>query len=114
MKNKFNYLLVLFFCGFTCTVFANSRLLDSEPKNHANLTEIPTTLKLKFSAPIGDGFIKVQIQINDNWLSLVHVTQNNDVCAYLPALSFGTYVIRWSVLSHDGYLQHGDLTFTIH
>lgn len=112
-------LCLLFLCLFTTPAFAHATLLQSTPAEGAVLQQNPGTVKLLFSEPLSPELIELQLYNREAKLIELpppKLTKGNASEAYaeLPAgLPDGSYRVRWSVVSEDGHLIDGELSFAL-
>ncbi|ARU63382.1 hypothetical protein CBW65_22110 [Tumebacillus avium] len=112
-------LCLLFLCLFTTPAFAHATLLQSTPSEGAVLQQNPGAVKLLFSESLTPELIELHLY---NWeaeqieLPPPQLTKGNASEAYaeLPAgLPEGSYRVLWSVVSEDGHLIDGEVSFAL-
>ncbi|TCP54707.1 copper transport protein [Tumebacillus sp. BK434] len=112
-------LCLLFLCLFTTPAFAHATLVQSTPVEGAVLKQNPGTVKLLFSETLSPELIELNLY---NWeaerieLPPPQLTKGNaaETYAELPSdLEPGSYRLRWSIISEDGHLINGELSFAL-
>jgi len=96
---------------------AHAFLLKSEPAVGARAAA-PKTLRLEFSEGVELRFSGVEVTNASGMpISVEHVRYSGNnrkvVLADLPALSPGSYRVKWHVVSVDTHRSEGDFTFAV-
>lgn len=104
---------ILFLCS--AQVFAHSKLINSEPANGAELTEAPKQITLAFNRKVrlvklevlqeGAEAVKTEFKPSMDKLTEFAVT--------LPALTAGSYQVKWIAMSGDSHKMKGDFSFSL-
>lgn len=92
---------------------AHTRLIASSPSANQTLSSPPTEIHFLFSDAIEKRVSRLEIKIDGKWSPLNTTIKRKRLVAKLPALASGRYVVRWSVFSTDGHMQHGKLSFSV-
>ena len=110
-------LLALALCGSVAAgpCLAHAKLQSSSPADHAQLTEAPKTLTLKFSEAAQLAVLKLTRDGKE-----VAVPLDKDAKAgktftlTLPVLAPGNYTVQWAALAaDDGHVTKGSFVFSI-
>jgi methionine-rich copper-binding protein CopC len=96
-------------------IWAHAKLQSSTPADHAQLTEAPKSITLKFNESAKLAMVK--LTTGDKEIS-VPVDKNakasQTFSVELPGLAAGKYVVQWTaVAADDGHVTKGSFDFTI-
>ena len=97
---------------------AHAKLVRSVPADRSSVADAPSRLRLWFNEPIEPAYAKVsvwgagnrQVDAGDQAIDPADPTT---VSVGIPNLAPGAYTVRYRVLSVDGHVVEGTLTFTV-
>jgi methionine-rich copper-binding protein CopC len=100
------------------TAAAHATLVRAVPARRAVVSSAPPRVRLRFSEPLEPAFARVsvwngqalQVDLKD---PRVEPDEPAELSVGLPSLDPGTYTVKFRVLSVDGHVVEGDLTFTV-
>lgn len=103
---------------------AHALLVRSNPSKNAIVSEAPEQIDLWFNELLDEGFNSVEVFVAGKSASGRHVNLASGKAAVDPSdrthlsvklnpLSAGEYVVAWRVLSRDGHIAPGRLTFRV-
>jgi len=92
---------------------AHVHLRDSSPADGARLAAAPTALTLSFSEPAQLTALSLQQDQGSSWKLSAPAEPQLRVIVSLPALTPGSYHLRWRALSRDGHVVPGEIRFSI-
>ncbi|MDA3629033.1 copper resistance protein CopC [Saccharopolyspora sp. WRP15-2] len=104
--------------GGAGTALAHNVLVDSDPKEGAQLSVGPQQVRLTFDQPVraGEGYNTVNVVGPDGtyWTDGQVKVEGNSVTMPVRELGpAGTYTIGYRILSNDGHPVPGKVTFTL-
>ena len=117
-------LLVALIAFTTSTAFAHARLVKSDPKDKAELSESPKQVELWFNELLDVGFNHVTVfpaaelkqKKRTNFVEgalELDQTDRTHLTVKLKSLAPGDYFIEYRVLSRDGHTAPGRIKFTV-
>jgi methionine-rich copper-binding protein CopC len=93
---------------------AHDQLVDSDPKDGAELDEPADTITLTYSAEIIADGTQVRVTTPDGEVDAAVTVDGTDVVADLgEQTSGGEYVAAWRVVSSDGHPIEGEVAWTV-
>lgn len=97
---------------------AHAHLLGTEPPSNALISQSPQQLRLRFSEPIEQPFVRIQVMADAKPLPLSPANLQWDAAAKtlvvnLPAHQASSYQVQWSILAKDGHAGKGQYTFKV-
>jgi copper transport protein len=110
--------------GIACTLFvalvhagaafAHASLVRSEPPDRAVVAQVPATITLVFNEPVSPVVLRL-VGPNGDSEQLNDVVAENATLIIRPpqALTPGTQLVSWRVISADGHPVGGALTFSV-
>ncbi|MEY4675722.1 MAG: hypothetical protein RLZZ470_229 [Pseudomonadota bacterium] len=104
--------------GLPSLVMAHAHLLDSEPPAHAQITQAPSQVRLRFSEPVEKNFSRIDVQADGQSIALSPSSLQWDASGkvlqiQLPVLGARQYQVTWSILAKDGHPGKGRLGFQV-
>jgi methionine-rich copper-binding protein CopC len=112
------YLAMLF--SVSSSVHAHARLVRSEPKDGARLTESPAQIELWFNELLDEKFNRIELfRTEDKKTNLgkekpvLDPKDRTHLTLKLPPLAPGEYVVEYRVLSRDGHTAPGRMSFVL-
>jgi copper transport protein len=104
--------LVLMGCG--AVAFAHAHLVKSVPANGATVTEAPAKFVLTFAEPAKLTALSLQKDSDPaRKLGPLPTAAAAEIAIPAPQLQAGKYVLTWRVVSGDGHVMPGKLSFTV-
>jgi methionine-rich copper-binding protein CopC len=104
--------LILMGCG--ALAFAHVHLLKSVPANGATVTQAPANFVLTFAGPAKLTALSLQKDSGPaQKLGPLPAGAAAEITIPAPQLQTGKYVLTWRVLSGDGHVMPGTLSFTV-
>ena len=108
----------------TNSALAHAKLLKSNPPDEADLKQAPTRVELWFNELLDDAFNSVEVMPAADLSAKKHPylakgqpkvdpADGTHLSIALSALKPGKYVIQYRVLSRDGHIAPGRVTFQI-
>lgn len=96
-------------------IWAHAKLQTSSPADHAQLTDAPKSITLKFNESAKLAMLKlttggkeISVPVDKNAKASLSFTID------LPGLAAGKYVVQWTaVAADDGHVSKGTFDFTI-
>jgi methionine-rich copper-binding protein CopC len=96
-------------------IWAHAKLQSSTPADHAQLTEAPKSITLKFNESAKLAILKlttggkeISVPVDKN------AKPSQSFTFDLPGLAAGTYLVQWTaVAADDGHVTKGTFDFTI-
>ena len=110
--------LALVLCLAHALAFAHAALVRSTPTRRATLDKPPARVQLWFNERLEPAFSRLSVwdqgaaQV-DLGGARVPADDPTALSVGVPALTPGTYVVRFRVLSLDGHVVEGEFPFTI-
>lgn len=104
--------------GAASLAHAHAKLAASEPMPGSALQVAPKAIHLHFNEALEPAFSKIAL-FNAQQLALVlpAVAVDKDdsktLSVTVPALTSGTYSVRWTAMTHDGHKVKGQYSFTV-
>ena len=97
---------------------AHAHLLGTEPPSNALISQSPQQLRLRFSEPIEQQFVRIQVMADAKPLPLNPANMQWEASAKtlvvnLPAHQASSYQVQWSILAKDGHPGKGRLSFKV-
>jgi methionine-rich copper-binding protein CopC len=96
-------------------IWAHAKLQSSTPADHAQLSEAPKSLSLKFNESAKLAMLK--LVIGDKEISVPvdkSAKASQSFTVDLPGLAAGKYLVQWTaVAADDGHVTKGTFDFTI-
>ena len=93
---------------------AHSYLNSSNPSDGAELTSAPSRVVLKFSDDVRDTGLGVTAKGPDGPMTLDSVARDKQITsAWPPTTPAGSYQVNYRVVSVDGHVMSGQISFTI-
>jgi copper transport protein len=100
--------------GFVALAVAHTHLVKSVPANGATLTESPAKFVLTFAEPAKLTALSLQKDSGPaQKLGPLPTTAAAEISMPAPQLKTGKYVLSWRVVSDDGHIMPGTLSFTV-
>lgn len=97
--------------------FAHSKLLSSTPAGDAVLAQAPASIELRFNEAVEVAFTTIGVTgpVNVDHLAATSTSDGDrsKVTAALPALTAGTYHVKWTTVGHDGHHVTGTFAFSV-
>jgi methionine-rich copper-binding protein CopC len=104
--------LLLLGCG--AAAFAHTHLVKSIPSNGARMTEPPVKFVLTFAEPAKLTALSLQKDAEPaQKLGPLPTAAAAEISIPAPSLKAGKYVLAWRVVSDDGHVMPGKLSFTV-
>lgn len=97
---------------------AHASLKSSSPQAGAVLAAAPKQISLTFNERVEGAFSSVTVADGQGKTIATEKAQVDQadpsvVRLDVPALSVGTYTVRWAVAGHDGHRRKGEFKFTV-
>ncbi len=93
---------------------AHTHLVKSVPANGATITELPAKFVLTFGEPVKITALSLQKDSEPaQKLGPLPAAAAAEIAIPAPQLKAGKYVLTWRVLSDDGHVMPGKLSFTV-
>lgn len=97
---------------------AHATLKSSNPEAGATLAAAPKEITLTFNEKIEEAFSTITLsdsQGKEIAAEKAKVDAADPAIVHLaaPALSSGSYTVKWAVAGHDGHRRKGDFKFTV-
>jgi methionine-rich copper-binding protein CopC len=100
--------------AFGLTAHAHAHLQKSSPADNSVITTLPSNLVLNFSEAARLTALSIQKgSESQQSLKPLPTTAAQQISVPLPALTPGTYLVNWRVVSDDGHVMAGTLHFTL-
>jgi methionine-rich copper-binding protein CopC len=95
--------------------WAHARLQSSMPADHAQLSEAPKTLTLRFNEAAQLAIVKLTTGDKEISVPVDKGAKASETFSMpLPGLAAGKYVVQWTaVAADDGHMTKGSFDFTI-
>jgi copper transport protein len=94
--------------------WAHAALLRTTPTAGAVLERAPRTVTLRFTEPVDTALAEVRVldaQLEPVRTGSLPRPRPDEIAVRLPALTRGTYVVAWRVVSEDTHPIHGSFVF---
>ena len=97
---------------------AHAKMESAEPTPDSALQAAPKAIRLHFNEAIEPAFSKIALSnAQQVAIALPKVVVDKDdpktMSATVPALTSGSYSVRWSTMTHDGHKAKGQYSFTV-
>jgi len=97
---------------------AHAKIASSEPAPDSALQAAPKAIRLHFNEAIEPAFSKIALfDAQQVAIALPKVALDKDdpktMSTTVPALTSGSYSVRWSTMTHDGHKVKGQYSFTV-
>jgi copper resistance protein C len=108
-----SFLVAVALLALTAVAQAHTHLKEATPADKSVVNTAPTNLVLEFSEAAKVTALTLHKQGEaDQKLTASPATASAEVTAALPKLSPGQYSVEWRVVSDDGHIMSGKLSFT--
>jgi copper resistance protein C len=101
--------------ALTTPAVAHTRLVGTEPEDHATIIEEPAAVTLLFSEPVNQTLADVEVVAPDGTAVTDGPTRIDGPLVeqpLRPLLQAGTYIVAYRVLARDGHHLTGEFRFT--
>ena len=97
---------------------AHAKIASAEPAPDSALPVAPKAIRLHFNEALEPAFSKIALfDAHQLAIALPTVVVDKDdpktMSATVPALTLGTYTVRWTAMTHDGHKVKGQYSFTV-
>lgn len=115
MKNLLRHALLSAGLVICVPAYAHGKLVSSTPANDAVLAQAPASIELRFNEAVEVAFTTIALTgpVNADRLTTTSDGDRSKVIAPLPALTAGTYHVKWTTVGHDGHHVSGTLVFSV-
>jgi copper transport protein len=100
--------------GCTALAFAHTHLVKADPADGSTVKAAPTKFVLTFTEPAKLTALSLQKDAEPaKKVGPLPTAASAEISIPAPPLSAGKYTLSWRVVSDDGHVMPGKLTFTV-